>query len=302
MKTKVVVILGPTASGKSDVAVAVALQNNGEVISADSRQVYRGLDIGSGKITHEEMRGIPHHLLDIADPRERYSVADFARDASKAVREIAERKCIPVIAGGTGFFIHALIDNIALPEVPPNEVLRKTLKDKGVEELFAELKEKDPRRAESIDPHNPRRLIRALEIVDALGAVPETTYTFPTDYSKSPYDVLQIGLSIEKDALAERIHARLLKRLGGMKKEAHTLHENGLSFERMEELGLEYRHLAYLLQEKMTEEEMLEKLEVEIRHYAKRQMTWFSRDSRIEWFSPSEFSEVKKLSEKFLSS
>jgi tRNA dimethylallyltransferase len=284
MTPQLIVIVGPTASGKSDLAVELALaqENGAEIISADSRQVYKGLDIGSGKITAAEMKGVPHHLLDVADPRDQFTVVQYVELAKKAVEDIRARGKTPIIVGGTGFYIHALIDGVMLPEVPPNKELRAELSLKSTDELFEQLKKLDPERAAEIDSRNPRRLIRAIEIASELGAVPKTA-------SKPlPYTVKFIGLDVKPEILRARIRARLMKRLstetgGGMIAEAEMLHKNGLSFERMEELGLEYRYLSLLLQKKMTLDEMTEKLETEIWRYAKRQLTWFKRDPRIEW-------------------
>jgi tRNA dimethylallyltransferase len=275
---EIIVIVGPTASGKSDLAVELALKHNGEVISADSRQVYKGLDIGTGKITAEEMKGVPHHLLDVADPKDTFTVVEYVELARKAIEEIISRGKTPILVGGTGFYIHALIDGITLPEVPPNEELREELKNKSSEELFSTLQKLDPKRAESIDPKNSRRLIRAIEISTELGEVPAVKS------NPLPYPVKWIGTEVKPETLKGRIHVRLMKRLNnGMIEEAQKLHQEGLAYGRMEELGLEYRYLAYYLQGKMTLDEMIAKLETEIWRYSRRQLTWFKRDLRIEW-------------------
>jgi tRNA dimethylallyltransferase len=292
---KIMVILGPTASGKSDLAVEIALQYSGEIVSADSRQVYTGLDIGTGKITISEMRGISHHLLDIADPCEQYSVAYFKHDAEKAIDGILSRGKLAILCGGTGLYVQAIVDNILTPEIVPNESLRKELANKTPDELFSILQKLDPKRAETIDAKNPRRLIRAIEIAHRLGTVPKL--------SERPqkYNALQIGIQINKETLRARIEARLEKRLGeGMLEEAAELHKNGLSFERMDELGLEYRYLAKYLQKKITREEMKKELAVKIYQYAKRQMTWFKRDKRIGWFFLDEKLKIMGEIEKFL--
>jgi len=280
-KPKVIVILGPTASGKSDLAVKLAKDFNGEVISADSRQVYKGLNIGTGKITKREMQGVPHHLLNIADPKKQYTVVDFKRDAEKVITDILKKHKLPIICGGTGFYIKALVDNISLPEVPPNFALRKRLKSKSASELFLMLQELDPKRARNIDAKNPIRLIRAIEIAKALGKVPQLK-----SKPQSKYNFLQIGIKIPDQELKQRIHQRLLKRLeSGMITEAKKLHVQGLSWKRMEELGLEYRYLAKFLQKEISRQELVDKLNSEIWQYAKRQKTWFKKDKRIEWVS-----------------
>lgn len=279
-RLRVLVIVGPTASGKSDLAVRLAQRFGGEVISADSRQVYKGLDIGTGKITKREMRGVSHHLLDVVDPKRQFTAAQYKKLAETAVRDIASRGKLPIIAGGTGFYIDALAGATSLPDAPPNPALRKKLGEKPAEELFELLKKKDPSRAENIDPRNKVRLVRALEIAEALGKVPSLGKT------ASEYDFVFVGL--KPDSLDERIAKRLKKRLPGIIREAKRLHTQGLSYKRMHELGLEYRYAALFLQGKISRKEMEEKLGIEIRRYAKRQMTWFKRNKKIKWFDRSE--------------
>ena len=171
-KPWIIAILGKTATGKSDLAVLLAKKWDGEVISADSRQIYRGLDLGTGKITKREMKGIPHHLLDIADSKKQFSVSEYKNLADKTIGEIISRGKLPIICGGTGLYIDAVLKNIVVPEVPPNKKLRKELEKKTVPQLFVILKKLDSRRAKEIDANNPRRLIRAIEIATALGSIP----------------------------------------------------------------------------------------------------------------------------------
>lgn len=201
---------------------------------------------------------------------------------------------MPIVVGGTGLYIDALARGIVVPEVPPNKKLRKRLEKMTTEKLFALLKKKDSRRAKTIDRHNRRRLTRALEIIDALGTV-------PSKKSKSEFETLFIGLTLPKKQLHKKIHMRLFARMSrGMIAEIKKLHTNGLSWKRLEDFGLEYRNIALYLQEKMTKKEMLVRLQKDIEHYAKRQMTWFKRYPDIHWYAPSEFSKIKTLSKKFL--
>lgn len=280
-KQKLLVICGPTATGKSDLAVELALQMNGEVISADSRQIYRGLNIGSGKITMDEMRGIPHHLLDIADPSQSISVVEYKQLADAAIADIAARGKLPILCGGTGLYISAVVDNRTFPQVPPNPELRAELEKLSLEELKTKLEELDPDRFETVDQNNPMRLVRAIEIVMALGSVP------PESRNESPYDVTMIGLELPKEELVQRIQARLEKRLEtGMIEEVKNLHGQGVSWERLEALGLEYRYLAQYLQEKISYDEMKELIATKSWQYARRQMVWFKRDERIRWMNP----------------
>jgi tRNA dimethylallyltransferase len=285
---KILIIVGPTASGKSDLAVELARTYDGEIISADSRQVYKGLDIGSGKITKREMRGVPHHLLDVVSPKKVFSVADFKRLGTKAITDIQKRGKLPIIVGGTGFYIDALVYDLSIPEVPANNVLRKELEKKSLEELCDILTKLDPERAETIDQQNKVRLVRAIEIATALGSVPKLN-------QKARFDTFWIGLSWPDDVLRERIHTRLLARMKrGMLAEATHLHENSVSWKRMEQLGLEYRYLALLLQKKLSRDAMLTELETKIWHYAKRQKTWFKRNAHIVWTSPKPSQTIQR--------
>lgn len=280
-KPKIVVICGPTAVGKSDFAVNYALKHNGEVISADSRQVYTGLDIGSGKITKKEMKGVTHHLLDVASPKRVFTVSDFQKLGDQAVTEIFAKKKLPIICGGTGFYIDALVSGIILPEVKPNKELRMKIQVLSIEKLFKMLQKLDPARAKTIDSQNKVRLIRAIEIAKALGKVPKVK-----KFEK--YNVDWIGLTLPDKILKERIKTRLLKRIkGGMVKEVARLHDKGVSWKRLESLGLEYKYLALFLQDKISKAEMTEILEKEIWHYAKRQMTWFKKNKEVRWRKPT---------------
>ncbi len=276
----VVAIVGPTASGKSDFAVTLAKKIDGEIISADSRQIYKGLDIATGKITKKEMAGIPHHLLDIVSPKKNFSVAEFTKLGQEKIADIITRGKIPIICGGTGFYIDNLLGDMHTPDVPPNKILRKKLESLSTEELFSKLKKKNSTRAKTIDSKNRVRLIRALEIVAAIGKVPtKKKNTFP-------YPVYKFGLDFPDNILKERITKRVISRIKkGMVKEAQTLHKNGLSFTRMRELGLEYRALADHLQNKIPKKELIERITKEDWQYAKRQRTWFKRDKNIVWLT-----------------
>jgi len=294
-KPKLLVILGPTASGKSGLAVALAQKFNGEVISADSRQVYKGLDIGTGKITKKEMGGIPHHLLDVSSPQKTFTVKNFKGLAEKAVEKILAKNKLPIICGGTGFYIQAVVDNISLPEVKPNQGLRKTLEKKSLDELLKTLQKLDPEFAKKIDKNNKRKLIRAIEIAKTLGKIPKIE-------SKPKYQTLEIGIKTDKENLSKKIYERLIKRIDdGMIKEAKNLHKSGLSWKKMDSLGLEYRFLAQFLQNKITKEEMIKKLNTAIWQYSRRQITWFKRDKRIKWFGINQKKEIEKTILEFLS-
>jgi len=289
MKPKIVVILGPTSSGKSDLAVLLAKKFNGEIISADSRQVYKGLDIGSGKITKKEMCDIPHYLLDVVSPKKVFSVSDYKKLTEKKIAEILSRKKLPIICGGTGFYIQSVVHGIILPEVPENKVLRKKLEKLDLVWLQNILKKLDEKRFAEIDVNNKVRLIRAIEIATAIGKVPEII-------SAPKYDCLLIGLSWPKEKLEERIEKRLITRIKkGLIKEVSDLHENGLSWKRLEMLGLEYRYISLFLQNKLSRKEMVEELKNKIYQYAKRQMTWFKKDKKIIWIEQNKIKPAEKL-------
>jgi tRNA dimethylallyltransferase len=292
---KIIVILGPTASGKSDLAVKMALKFGGEIISADSRQVYKGMNIGTGKITKKEMKGAPHHLLDVASSKKIFTVAEYKNLAEKTLNKILKRKKIPIICGGTAFYIRALIDGITIPEVAPDWKLRKSLEKKSAKELYYLLKRLDPKRATTIDAKNPRRLIRAIEIVKKTGAAVPELKSNPL-----PYPVLFLGVKKSGKDLKNLIAKRLEKRLKqGMVAEVKKLHNKGLSWKRIEEFGLEYRCIAKYLQNKMSYNEMREKLQKEIEHFAKRQMIWWKYDKRIKWVKNP--GEAEKSIKKFIS-
>lgn len=291
-KPKLIVIVGPNASGKSALGVILAKRFCGEIISADSRQVYRGLTIGTGKIKQHEMRGIPHHLLDVASPRRQFSVAEFKKRAKKTLWNILKRGHTPIIVGGTGFWIDTLIYDRAIPDVPPNEALRRTLAAKSPDKLLAILQKLDPRRARSIEQKNPRRLIRAIEIVRAIGRVPKLQ-------TASPYNALWIGIRLPPATHEQRIRSRLKSRLNaGMIQEAVNLRAHGLTWRRFYELGLEYRFLAEYLQKKISKEEMILRIERSSRAYARRQMVWFKRNKKIHWIYDQ--SDAERLTQTFL--
>ncbi len=267
----IIVVCGPTATGKSDFAVALAQKINGEVISADSRQVYTGLDIGSGKITKKEMKGVPHHLLDVANPKRAFTVTQYQKLARNAIKTILEKGKTPIVCGGTGFYIDAIICDTVFPSVKPNKKLRATLEKKSIEALSKQLEKLDPRRYTLIDKQNKVRLIRAIEIATELGAVPLLK-------QNKQYDIEWHYLDFADDILKKRIHDRLLKRMKtGMVAEVERLHDQGMSWKRLEALGLEYRYLALYLQNKISKQDMLAQLEMAIWHYAKRQRTWFKK-------------------------
>lgn len=266
---KVIVVLGPTASGKSDFAVELALTCSGEIISADSRQLYKGLDIGTGKITEEEMKGVRHHMLSVYELDEDVSVARFARDASLIIDDILSRNSTPIICGGTGQYIDALIYDTQIPKVAPNQKLREELEKKPTDELFEELTRCDLARASFIDKHNRVRIIRALEIIASLGKVPAQ------ETPKLQYKTEIYLLDPTRELLRERITTRLEKRLSqGMIEEVQNVMKKGYTSSTMKKFGLEYVTIGKYLEGTLSVGEMREELVTKSMQYAKRQQTW----------------------------
>jgi len=294
---KIIIILGPTASGKSDVAIKLAKKFNGEIISADSRQIYRHADLTTGKITQKEQAMIKHHLIDILSLSSYWSANQFQKKAQKIITDILSRDKLPIICGGTGFWIKTLIDGIVFPEVKPDWKLRARLNKFSTQKLFSMLKRLDARRAKNIDSKNKVRLIRAIEIAKKLGSVPKIIKHGTWNME---HNFLQIGLDISKEKLHTNIKKRLQKRLKmGMIKEVESLHKKyGVSWKRLENLGLEFRWIARFLQHKINQEEMEAKLYFDIIHYAKRQITWFQKDSSIKWLK--DYRKIETTVNKFL--
>jgi len=284
---KILVVLGPTASGKSDLAVKLALQQNGEVISADSRQVYKGLDIGSGKITKEEMKGVPHHLLDVCSPYKVFTASDYARLARKTINDILSRDKLPIVCGGTGFYIDAALYKNSFAPIKSNLAIRQKLNVLTTDKLAQKLAKLDPERFINIDKYNRPRLIRALEIVLSTGK------PVPKLKKIALYDAEKIGILWPLEELDKRIELRLDQRLspitGGLIDEIARLKSpekgKGLSPQRLYDLGLEYRYVSLFLDSKLDYETMRANLLTAIKQYARRQITWFKRDKEIKWIT-----------------
>lgn len=266
----IICVAGPTASGKSARAIELAKELDGEVISVDSRQVYCMLDIGTEKITKEEMQGIPHHLIDIRDPREIYSAGDFMRDTTSLIEELRARGKRPILAGGTHFYFDALL--YGLPEgAPKNEEMRMALEARSEADLMEEIRVRDPRRAERIDPLNKRRLVRALEIINEHGHVPERDRSIPR------YEVEWILINPERDELRARITKRLEEAFSrGLIEEVRAVRAY-VGDERLNELGLEYRVIGEYLRDERSEDSLLPILSSKLWHFARHQKAWLRR-------------------------
>ena len=274
MKEKLIVILGTTASGKSDLGVALALRFGGEIVSADSRQVYRGMDLGSGKITAVEMRGVPHHLLDVRTPGEFFSMADYQELAYAAIDGIIGRGAVPFLVGGTGLYVNAITEGYVLSDKKPDLELREKLETYDTPTLYRMLREKDP--GTEIDPRNRHRVMRAIEKIAAGDEGPAPR--------QPRYATLKIGVHYPRPVLKERIDQRLERRLEmGMADEIRGLLDSGVSETFLVKLGLEYKYLTWYVTGKMEYEEMKQELGLAIKRFAKRQMIWFRRDPEIHW-------------------
>jgi tRNA dimethylallyltransferase len=282
-RQKLIVIVGPTASGKSEFAVKIAQRYNGEIISADSRQVYRGLDIGTAKVPGTWKAGvfvykkIPHHCIDFISPQKIYSVAKYQQCANAAIQRIAHRGKIPILVGGTGLWIDAVVYDWHFPHVPPNRKLRVRLERKTTPQLLAMLTKLDPNRAATIEQKNPRRLIRAIEIATALGSVPAL--------QKDPlYDTLIFGLNPTPVILERRITDRAQKMIrAGFIAEIKKLRASRITKKRIREFGFEYRAGLDYVEGGSTIKVLGERIIYDTRAYAHRQMTWFGRNPDITW-------------------
>ena len=287
MLPKLIVIEGTNASGKSSLGVTLAARFGGEIVSADSRQVYERLNLGSGKITPEEMQGVPHHLLDVRKPGEFFSMADFQRLAFEAIDGILSRGAVPFLVGGTGLYVDAVADGYELSDQAPDHSLRAHLETFDTPALYDMLKEKLP--DTDIDPCNRHRVMRALERLAADDYRPT---------GKSPrYTLLKLGVTWPREILKQRIDERLEKRLSeGMVDEVKALLDEGISEEFLTKLGLEYKYLTWYLTGKIPYDQMVEELGNAIKKFAKRQMTWFRRDPHIHWLDMSA-DPIKEASE-----
>ncbi|OGF71069.1 tRNA (adenosine(37)-N6)-dimethylallyltransferase MiaA [Candidatus Giovannonibacteria bacterium RIFCSPLOWO2_01_FULL_46_13] len=271
---KIIVIVGTTASGKSEYAKKLAKKINGEIISADSRQIYRGLDIGTAKIKGQ-------FCTDIADPKKPMSVAEWKKCAEEAIAKIYQNGKIPILVGGTGFYIRAVVDGIVLPEVPPNQKLRKIREKKSLESLLKILDKKDKARGKTVDRKNKRRVIRALEIIEALGKVPRLR-------ARKIYDAKFFGMKRTPEELKKRIEKRTREMVKkGLIREVGKLRKSGLTQKRFNELGFEYKYPALYLEKKISKKEMTEAINKETINYTRRQMLWWKRDKRIKWVKDS---------------
>lgn len=294
------VICGPTASGKTALAVQLAKQLSGEVVTADSMQIYRGMDIGTAKPNTVEMEGIPHHLLDIVNPCQEFSLVQYLALAKQTVEDIHNRGKLPILAGGTGLYIHSLVDNIQFAEIPTNPQLRSQLegqaKEKGAQYLWQQLEECDPLSAQKLHPNNLGRVIRALEVYRLTGTT-MTQLQHQSRQAQSPYQLCMIALGFQnRETLYNRIDTRVQTMMDqGLLSEAKRVWENGVSKTAYQAIG--YKELFDYFAGESTLDEAVELIKRRSRNYAKRQLTWLRRDTRIHWLYWEQYAEFTDLLE-----
>lgn len=304
-QTPLVIIAGATATGKSAVAVELAKQADGAVISADSMQVYRGMDIGSAKITPEEMQGIPHYLIDIADPKEEWNVVRFQGEAKKAVRKITGEGKLPILCGGTGFYIQALLYGIDFTEMEEDTSYRSELtaiaQTQGPEVLHRMLEECDPESAAAIHPNNVKRVIRALEFEKQSGGLTISEHNRRERERRSAYNACYFVLDMDRELLYPRIDMRVDQMFDkGLVKEVEKLRSEGLTDRDVSMQGLGYKEILRALDGKCTIEEARRTIKLETRHFAKRQVTWFKREKEVVWIRRTPETPVSQITGQML--
>ena len=290
-KEKVIVICGPTASGKTALSIELAKKINGEIISCDSMQIYKDMNIGTAKPTKEEMQGIKHYLIDCISPNERYSVADYKKEAKKYIKEIIQKGKTPIIVGGTGLYLDSLIYEIEYPEIEFDKKYRKMLEERvkkeGLETLYAEAKKIDPRAIEKISPNDEKRILRILEIYKATGKS-KTEQEEESRKKEVEYDYKVYALNWDRGILYERINKRVdIMIEQGLIEEVKNILKKYKEFPTAMQ-GLGYKEVVEYLQNKITKDEMIEKIKTETRRYAKRQLTWFRKNKQTIWLNGQE--------------
>lgn len=290
-KPKVIVICGPTASGKTALSIELAKKINGEIVSADSMQIYKDMNIGSAKVTNEEMQGIKHYMIDCVSPDERFSVADYKTNAKNAIEEIIKKGKTPIVVGGTGLYIDALIYEIEYKDIKIDENYRKELqeieKNQGLEVLYKKALKIDPKAMEKISQNDSKRIMRVLEIYKATGKN-KTEQEAESRLKEIPYDYKVFALTMDRDKLYERINKRVdIMIENGLIDEVKNLLEKYSEFPTAMQ-GLGYKEVRDYLQEKITKDEMIEKIKQESRRYAKRQLTWFRKNKQTIWLNSLE--------------
>ena len=299
MKKKILVIGGPTAVGKTELSIELAKRLNGEIISADSMQIYKYMDIGSAKVSKEEMNGVVHHLIDVVDPSENFSVADYKEQGEKAIKEIISRGKLPIIVGGTGLYINSLTCNMNFTEAEKDEEYRKDLdklaNEHGNNYIHEMLKDIDPISYKEIHANNRKRVIRALEVYKLTGK-PFSSYNAGEDFYKSEYDVHYYVLTMDREKLYERINLRVdIMMEKGLLEECIKLKEMGYTSSMQSMQGIGYKEILYYLEGNVKLQEAINMIKQGSRNYAKRQLTWFRRDPRVTFLDKDKLSYVEIL-------
>lgn len=301
MKENLFILIGPTAIGKTDLSIDLAKKLNAEIISADSMQIYKYMDIGTAKVTKDEMDGVPHHLIDFIYPDEEYSVSDYQRDATKLIAEINSRDRLPMVVGGTGLYINSLVYNLNFAKVPPDEEYRLELEglaDRyGDNYLHSMLKEIDEKSSLSISKNDRKRIIRALEVYKVTGkTMSQHNENFRKEVDK--YNLTMICLNMDREKLYERINRRVdIMIEAGLVDEVKAILEKGYDKNLVSLKGIGYKEIIMYLDNEISLDQAIEKIKQGSRNYAKRQLTWFRRDKRIKWINKDDFESFNELSQ-----
>lgn len=303
-KENLFVLLGPTAIGKTDISIDLAKKMNGEIISADSMQIYKYMDIGSAKVTKKEMKDIKHHLIDFLYPDEEFTVANYKCRAEKLITEISNNNKLPIVAGGTGLYINSLVYDLHFTQVAPNEVFRNKLEkiaeEKGNEFLHQKLAEIDELSSEKISINDQKRVIRALEIYEVTG---KTMSEYNKNFRKpvEKYNLVMVGLNMDRAKLYERINLRVdIMIESGLVEEVKHILSKGYNKDLVSMKGIGYKEIIMYLEGTLTLVESIELIKQKSRNYAKRQLTWFRRDDRIKWVDLDDYSLKESLSNEII--
>lgn len=308
MPPKILVIVGPTASGKTRMAVELAQRHNGEVISADSMQIYRTMDIGTAKPTKEEMGGVPHHMIDVADPEEDFSVARYVEMAARCVDDVLARGKLPIVAGGTGLYIDSLLSGRTFASFSPDSALRgeleQELAEKGGQAMLEALAQMDPEAAQRLHPNDHKRIIRALEVYRSTGKT-ITQHNRETQAIPPRYNALTIGLAFQdRQAMWRRIDQRVDEMVAaGLEDEVRRLLTSGISPKCTAMQAIGYKEFTQALSGEMTWQEAADVVKLRSRQYAKRQLTWFGRNPNtrwVRWDDPPEFEQGRRASTEYM--
>lgn len=294
-KPKVIVICGPTASGKTALSIQLAQKINGEIISSDSMQIYKNMNIGTAKPDKQEMQGIKHYLLDFVEPNQRYSVADYKKDAENAMEDILQKGKVPIIVGGTGLYVDSLIYGIEYPNIEFDENYRKKLEKRaekeGLEKLYEEARKIDPQAMEKISRNDQKRILRVLEIYNATGKT-KTEQEIESRKNEVKYDYRVFAINMDREKLYDRINKRVdIMIQKGLIEEVENLLKKYNEFPTAMQ-GLGYKEVVEYIQGKVLKEDMIENIKRESRRYAKRQITWFKKNKQTIWIGPNDLQMI----------